>query len=93
VQATAETVQLDARNAYLAYTQAKDELQIARGGSRRVDGVNEAKDFASLMTAKSAIAKAELDLMKAETRGSLGPNQAPGGDRPALKSSGSRREP
>jgi X-X-X-Leu-X-X-Gly heptad repeat protein len=67
VQVTAEAVQLDARKAYLAYTQAQSELQIANEVvAASVDGVKEAKDFATVMTAKSAVAKAELDLMKAE---------------------------
>jgi X-X-X-Leu-X-X-Gly heptad repeat protein len=67
VQATAETVQLDARKAYQAYTQAQGELQIANEVvAASVDGVKEAKDLAAVMTAKSAAAKSELDLMKAE---------------------------
>jgi X-X-X-Leu-X-X-Gly heptad repeat protein len=67
VQATSETVQLDARKAYLAYTQAQGELQIANevvGAS--LDGVKEAKDLPDVLTAKSAVAKAQLDQMKAE---------------------------
>jgi X-X-X-Leu-X-X-Gly heptad repeat protein len=67
VQATEETVQLDARKAYLAYTQAQGELQIANEVvAASVDGVKEAKDIAAAMSAKSAVAKAELELMKAE---------------------------
>jgi outer membrane protein TolC len=67
VQATSETVQLDARKAYLAYTQAQAELQIAKevvGAS--VDGVKEAQGPVAILTAKSDAAKAQLDEMKAE---------------------------
>jgi hypothetical protein len=67
VQVTAEAVQLDARKAYLAYTQAQSELQIANEVvAANIDGVKEAKDVSSMLTAKSAVAKSQLDLMKAE---------------------------
>jgi outer membrane protein TolC len=67
VQATAETVQLDARKAYLAFTQAQGELQIAKeivGASE--EGVKEAQGPVAVLTANAAVAKAQLDEMKAE---------------------------
>lgn len=67
VQATTETVQLDARKAYFAYTQALGELQIANEVvAANLDGVKEAKDLPAMLTAKSAVAKAQFDQMKAD---------------------------
>lgn len=67
VQSTAETVQLEARKAFLAYKQAEGELQIANEMvAAHQDGEKEAKDFAAVLTAKSATAKSQLEQMKAE---------------------------
>lgn len=67
VQVTTETVQLEARKAFLAYKEAQQQLQIAGEvvGARQ-NAEKEAKDLADVLTAKSATAKAQLDLMKAE---------------------------
>ncbi len=54
-------------NQFVERAQAQSELQIANEVvAASVDGVKEAKDLAAAMTAKSAVAKAELDLMKSE---------------------------
>ncbi len=67
VQATAETVQLEARKAFLAFKQAEGELQIANEMvAAHQEGEKEAKDFAAVLTAKSATAKSQLEQMKAE---------------------------
>jgi outer membrane protein TolC len=67
VQATAETVQLEARKAFLLYKQAEGELQIANEMvAAHQEGEKEAKDLAAVLTAKSATAKSQLEQMKAE---------------------------
>jgi outer membrane protein TolC len=67
VQVTAETVQLDARKAFLAFKEAESQLQIATEVvAAHQEAEKEAKDMATALTAKSATAKSQLDLMKAE---------------------------
>jgi X-X-X-Leu-X-X-Gly heptad repeat protein len=67
VQATSETVQLEARKAFLTFKQAESDLQIANEMvAAHLDGEKEAKDLAAVMTAKSATAKSQLEQMKAE---------------------------
>jgi outer membrane protein TolC len=67
VQVTAETVQLDARKAFLAFKEAESQVQIAKEVvAANLDGVKEAKGLPAVLTAKSDFAKAQLDQMKAE---------------------------
>jgi outer membrane protein TolC len=62
-----ETVQLDARKAFLAYKQAQEELEIANETVKvRLDAEKDARDPAAVLTARSATAKAQLDQMQAE---------------------------
>jgi outer membrane protein TolC len=67
VEAMIETVQLEARSAFLAYEQAEEELQIANETvAARHDAESDAKTVADAMTAKAATAKAGLEQMQAE---------------------------
>jgi outer membrane protein TolC len=62
-----ETVQLDARKAFLAYKQAEEESQIAGEVVKaRQDAEKEAKDPQAMLTTKAATAKAQLEQMQAE---------------------------
>jgi outer membrane protein TolC len=67
VQVTAETVQLDARKAFLAFREAESQLEIANEVvAAHQEAEKEAKDLAAALAAKSATAKSQLDLMKAD---------------------------
>lgn len=62
-----ETVELEARKAFQAYEQAKEELEIAHEVfAARQDAAADAKTPVEVMTAQSAAAKSGLELMQAE---------------------------
>jgi outer membrane protein TolC len=67
VEVVSETVQLDARKAFLAFKHAEQELQIANETvAARQDAEKEAKQPAEVLTAKADTARAQLDQMQAE---------------------------
>jgi outer membrane protein TolC len=67
VQVMIETVQLEARKAFLAFKQAEQDLQIANEVVKaRQEAEQEAKDQPAMVAAKAATAKALLDQMQAE---------------------------
>ena len=62
-----ETVQLEARKAFLAFKQSEEELRIANDVVKvRQEAEQEAKDPATALTAAAATAKAHLEQMQAE---------------------------
>jgi outer membrane protein TolC len=66
VEAVRETVDLDARKAFLAYRQAEELLQIASETAKaRQEAEKGIADVPTLMAAKSATAKAQLDQLQA----------------------------
>lgn len=72
VEVTIETVQLEARKAFLAYRQAEEDLKIANEVvTARQDAEKDAKDPAALLAAKAATAKAQLEQMQAELNARL----------------------
>ena len=69
VEAVRETVQLEARKAYLAFKQAEQDLEIATETvAARQDAEKEAKALPEVLAAKAATAKAQLEQMQAEVK-------------------------
>lgn len=67
VEATRETVELEARKAFLAYKQAEQDFEIAKEvAAVREDAEKGIKALPDLLTAKAATAKAQLAEMQAE---------------------------
>ena len=67
VEVTRAKVQLEARKAYVAYEQAREDYRLAgEMVAARRDAEKAGMDPAAVMTLKAATAKAELEYMKAE---------------------------